>query len=217
MSHASQAMCPGCLDQTQCPQPPSPGPAGSWAQGGGGRGHEAPRAEPGRVTAPASGRKPPLTRDVDLEFAALSKGAVDDAQLASRQVHPESHEQLDVGLLLEQGAADHAVVIQHLCPPARGECQCQGRAVCHVHGRSARVTTDDQPPTPPPAGIHRGGESPQLSRPPAWSQQLLRKAEGCRPLPSPPRPHFGDLPPPGRLPAPLHGLCREREGVCTRV
>lgn len=185
MPRTSQVMCPGCLDQTQCPQPPSPGPAGSWAQGSGGRGHEAPRAEPGRVTAPASGRKPPLTRDVDLEFAALSKGAVDDAQLAGRQVHPESHEQLDVGLLLEQGAADHAVVIQHLCPPARGECQCQGTAVCHVHGRSARVTTDDQRPTPPPAGIHRGGESPQQSRPPGLEPTAPQEGQGVPPTPEP--------------------------------
>ena len=71
-----------------------------------------------------------LTRDVDLELAALSEGAVDDPQLAGGQLHPEPHEQLDVGFLLEQRAANHVVVVQHLCPPARGQRQRWGKAGC---------------------------------------------------------------------------------------
>lgn len=93
-------------------------------------------------------------------------------------------------------------------------------------GRLAATRTGGQPAsllmTSPP--IHHpqgytevmGAHSHPARRP--WSRQLFRKAEGVRPLPSPPRPHFGNLPHPGPLPAPLHGLCRERaKGLCTRV
>lgn len=57
-----------------------------------------------------------LTWDVDLELAALAEGTVDDAQFSSGQVHLEPHEELDVGLLFKQGAADHTVVIHRLSP-----------------------------------------------------------------------------------------------------
>lgn len=57
-----------------------------------------------------------LTRDVNLELATLAEGAVNDPQLPSGQVHLEPHEELDVGLLFEQGAADHVVVVYHLFP-----------------------------------------------------------------------------------------------------
>lgn len=56
-----------------------------------------------------------LTWDVDLELPALAEGAVDDPQLPGGQVHLEPREELDVGLLFEEGAADHVVVVHYLC------------------------------------------------------------------------------------------------------
>lgn len=65
-----------------------------------------------------------LTRNVDLELAALTKGTVDDPQLPSGQVHLEPHEELDVGLLFEQGTADHTVVVHHLYPHPAPKREC---------------------------------------------------------------------------------------------
>lgn len=77
MPAPSQVMCPGCLDPDAVPTAPSPGPAGSLGTGQWGQRPWGPAGQAWQGDSSASGRKPPLTRDVDLEFAALSKGAVD--------------------------------------------------------------------------------------------------------------------------------------------
>ena len=96
-----------------------------------------------------------LTRDVDLELATLAEGAGNDPQLPSGQVHLEPHEELDVGLLFEQGAADHTVVVHHLCPhPAPERALVPGKGwVATLPRRPARgVTGDARPLSPlPPA------------------------------------------------------------------
>lgn len=61
-----------------------------------------------------------LTRDVDLELAALAEGTVDDALLSCGQLYLKPHKELDVSLLFEQGTSNHAVVIHYLSPHRRG-------------------------------------------------------------------------------------------------
>lgn len=61
-----------------------------------------------------------LTRNVDLELATLAEGTVDNALLPRGQLHLKPHKELDVGLLFEQGASNHTVVIHYLSPHRRG-------------------------------------------------------------------------------------------------
>ena len=55
-----------------------------------------------------------LTLYPDLELAALSEPAFDNAGLARRQHNLQPHKELEVRLLLEQVATDHSVIISHL-------------------------------------------------------------------------------------------------------
>ena len=69
---------------------------------------------------------------MDLKLPTLAEGAVNDPQLPSGQLYLEPHKELDVGLLFEQGAADHIVVVYYLFPHTQP--QREKESVCSNKG-----------------------------------------------------------------------------------
>lgn len=67
----------------------------------------------GSATGVQTSRRIP-TWDANLKLAALAEPALDDAAFARGQRDLQPHEQLEVGLLLEQVAPDHGVIVGHL-------------------------------------------------------------------------------------------------------
>lgn len=55
-----------------------------------------------------------LTLYPNLELPALSEPTLDNASLACRQCDLQPHKELKVGLLLEQAAANHSIIVSHL-------------------------------------------------------------------------------------------------------
>lgn len=55
-----------------------------------------------------------LTLNPNLELPALPEPALNNASLACRQRDLQPHKELEVGLLLEQVAANHSIIISHL-------------------------------------------------------------------------------------------------------
>lgn len=55
-----------------------------------------------------------LTLHPDLELAALSEPTLDNASLPCRQSDLQPNKELEVGLLLEQVAANHSIIVSHL-------------------------------------------------------------------------------------------------------
>lgn len=55
-----------------------------------------------------------LTLYPNLELPTLSKPTLDNASLACRQFDLQPHKELEVGLLLEQVAANHSIIVSHL-------------------------------------------------------------------------------------------------------
>lgn len=61
-----------------------------------------------------------LTLYPNLELPTLSEPALDNASLACRQRDLQPHKELEVGLLLEQAAANHSIIIRHLSTKESG-------------------------------------------------------------------------------------------------
>lgn len=55
-----------------------------------------------------------LTLYSDLELPALAKPTLHNASLACRQYDLQPQKELEVGLLLEQVAANHRIIVSHL-------------------------------------------------------------------------------------------------------
>lgn len=72
----------------------------------------------------------PLTWHTDLKLPTLSKPTLDDATLACWQRDLQPHKQLEVGLLLEQVAPNHSVIVSHL----RGTDRERGSMRCSAEG-----------------------------------------------------------------------------------
>lgn len=62
-----------------------------------------------------------LTWNANLELPTLPEPPLDNAALARRQRDLQPHKQLEVGLLLEQVAAYHRVIVSHLRSGEREE------------------------------------------------------------------------------------------------
>lgn len=178
--------CPECSDQTWCPQLPSPGPAGSWAQGSGGRGREAPWAEPGRVTVPTSRRKSPHspgTWTLNLPLCPKALSMTPSSPVDSCTLSPTNSWMLVSFLNSERPIT---LWSSSTCAHPPGESVSAG-------GRLAAIRTGGQPAsllmTSPP--IHHPQGYAEVTRAhshparPSWSRQLFRKAEG---VPSTPKP-----------------------------
>lgn len=55
-----------------------------------------------------------LTLHPNFKLPALSETPLDNAGLSCRQLDLQPHKQLQVGLLFEQVAANHSIVVSHL-------------------------------------------------------------------------------------------------------
>lgn len=75
----------------------------------------------GIISLNADGTDVILTLHTNLELPTLSKPTLDKTGLACRQGDLQPHKQLEVGLLLEQAASDHRVIVSRLSTREGGE------------------------------------------------------------------------------------------------
>ena len=173
MPRAGQETCPGCSDQTWCPQPPPPGPTGSRAQGGGSRGHGALRAEPGRVTAPASVKKGPHSPGMWTLNLPLCPKAL--SMTPSSPVDRCTLSPTNSWILVSFLNRERPITLwsSSTCAHPPGES-------VSTRGRLAATRTCAQtgPPASPPAGIRRADGSPQPSRPPILEPIAPQEGQG---------------------------------------